>query len=61
MDFAVAAAIRAVHPTVETPEQAVHAELLVAFGETGQDHAAFIGPAIAFGYESLSANTIEAS
>src|SRR5436190_16568581 len=34
--FAIAAPIGAIDPVVETPGQAIDAQLLVAFGETGE-------------------------
>src|SRR5213082_2494891 len=45
----IAAAVRAVYPVVESPKQSVHAQLLVALGETREDDATFVRATVAVG------------
>src|SRR6185503_8295504 len=48
-NFSFAAAVGAVNPIVQAPRQPIDSQLLIAFAETGQQHAPFIRDAIAVG------------
>src|SRR5438876_12263235 len=48
-NFSVAAAVRAVNPVVESPKQSIHAQLLIALGETREEHAPLVRATVAVG------------
>src|SRR5207244_2808650 len=48
-NFSIAATVRAVNPVVEAPKQSIDAQLLVALGETREQHASFVRATVAVG------------
>src|SRR6267378_4985657 len=48
-NFSIAATVRAVNPVVESPIKSVRSQLLVAFGEAGEDDAPIVRATVAVG------------